>query len=78
MGAGVQEPPGAFYSFIHAAAVHCYTVGDVVRHAGAGSGDMSSDMPPQFAASCPEGLSGSECFQVYIVNQFMVLFMMTL
>ncbi len=44
---------------------------------GAGSNDMSSDMPPQFAKLCSEGLTGSECFQVYIVNQFMVLFMMT-
>jgi ABC-2 type transport system permease protein len=44
---------------------------------GGESGDMASDLPPQFAAVCPEGLTGTECFQVYIVNQFMVLFMMT-
>ncbi|MBN1536847.1 MAG: ABC transporter permease subunit [Anaerolineales bacterium] len=41
-----------------------------------GSADYTSDMPAQFAQICPEGLSGGECFQVYMVNQFMILFMM--
>lgn len=38
---------------------------------------LTSDLPSQYAELCPEGLSGSECFQVYTVNQFMLLFMMT-
>jgi len=38
---------------------------------------LSNDLPAQYSKFCPEGLSGSECFQVYTVNQFMLLFMMT-
>ncbi len=41
-----------------------------------GMTDYTSDMPAQFARLCPAGLSGGECFQVYMVNQFMILFMM--
>lgn len=33
------------------------------------------DMPPQFARLCG-GLTGAACTQVYIVNQFLMLFMM--
>jgi len=43
---------------------------------GAASGNLTSEMPPQFTQMCPQGLSGSECFQVYMVSQFMILFMM--
>lgn len=42
-----------------------------------GGSDLTGDMPPQFSQLCPEGLSGGECFQVYMVNQFMLLFMLT-
>jgi ABC-2 type transport system permease protein len=42
---------------------------------GAGGEDLTSDLPPQFMQVCPEGLSGSECFQVFITSQFMLLFM---
>jgi ABC-2 type transport system permease protein len=42
---------------------------------GAGLGE-SADMPSQFAQICPEDLTGGECFQVYLVSQFMILFMM--
>ena len=42
----------------------------------AGMEDLTSDMPAQFAQLCPEDLTGGECFQVYMVNQFMILFMM--
>jgi ABC-2 type transport system permease protein len=41
-----------------------------------GMTDYTSEMPAQFARLCPEGLTGGECFQVYMVNQFMILFMM--
>ena len=43
---------------------------------GTGAQELTSDMPPQFASVCPPGLSAGECFQVYTVNQFMMLFMM--
>ena len=39
-------------------------------------GSMSSELPEQFAQFCKEGLSPSECFQVYMVSQFMIMFMM--
>ncbi len=42
---------------------------------GTGSEELTSDLPQQFLQICPEGLSGSECFQVYITGQFMLLFM---
>lgn len=41
-----------------------------------GAEDLTSEMPGQFAEICPEGLSGGECFQVYMVSQFTLLFMM--
>lgn len=42
---------------------------------GTSSEELTSDLPQQFLQICPEGLSGSECFQVYITGQFMLLFM---
>jgi len=42
---------------------------------GASSEELTSDLPQQFFQICPEGLSGGECFQVYITSQFMLLFM---
>ena len=42
-----------------------------------GGEELSSDMPAQFSQLCPDNLSGGECFQVYLVNQFMILFMLT-
>lgn len=42
----------------------------------AGVGDMSAELPKQFSQICPEGLSGGECFQVYMASQFLLLFMM--
>ncbi len=38
-------------------------------------GDMGSSMPQQFEAFCPASLSGGECLQVYMVSQFMLMFM---
>jgi ABC-2 type transport system permease protein len=37
--------------------------------------ELSSDMPQQFLQMCPGGLTGGECFQVYLTNQFMLLYM---
>jgi ABC-2 type transport system permease protein len=42
----------------------------------AGVGDITSEMPAQFAQVCPEGLTGGQCFQIYITTEFMVLFML--
>lgn len=39
--------------------------------------DMDAGVPEAFLSFCPEGISGSECFQVYMVSQFMLLFMIT-
>jgi len=41
-----------------------------------GADGLTSEMPAQFNQICPEGLSGGECFQVFIVGQFLVLFLM--
>jgi ABC-2 type transport system permease protein len=40
-----------------------------------GLGDVSSELPTQIEAYCPADLSGGECFQVYMVSQFMIMFM---
>ena len=40
-----------------------------------GGEELTSDMPAQFAQFCAEGLSDGECFQVFMVNQFMLLFL---
>ena len=47
-----------------------YATGD------AGVSEMDSEMPAQFAQICDEGLTGGECFQVYMTSQMMMLFMM--
>ena len=36
----------------------------------------SADVPVEFLSVCGEGMTGGECMQVYIVNQFLLLFMM--
>jgi ABC-2 type transport system permease protein len=35
----------------------------------------SNDMPSQFNAMCPTNLSAGDCFQVFLVSEFMLLFM---
>jgi ABC-2 type transport system permease protein len=35
----------------------------------------TSDMPQEFNAFCPENFSGGDCFQVFMVSQFMIMFM---
>ena len=41
-----------------------------------GAEDLTGEMPAQYMNICPEGLSSGECFQVYMVSQFTLLFMM--
>lgn len=49
--------------------------GDV--SSGLGVEDLTSEMPGQFTQVCPEGASGGDCMQIFLVTQFMLLFMMT-
>lgn len=49
-----------------------------IIYATSSSGDFSAisgDMPDEFNAFCPENFSGGDCFQVFIVSQFMIMFM---
>ncbi len=48
-----------------------YTTRDV------GIEGLTSDIPAEFVQFCPEGLAGGACFQIFMVNQYMILFMMT-
>jgi ABC-2 type transport system permease protein len=36
---------------------------------------VTGDIPGEFNAFCPEDFSGGDCFQVFIVSQFMIMFM---
>lgn len=40
-----------------------------------GSGD-SADMPEMFAASCGQSMSANECLQIYLIDEFLLLYMM--
>jgi ABC-2 type transport system permease protein len=43
----------------------------------AATGGLDSGLPSSLtSAICPSGMSGSDCFKVYLVNQFMLLFML--
>jgi len=47
---------------------------------GRGFGDMGgvnmADVPVEFLSVCGEDMTGGECMQIYIVNQFLLIFMM--
>jgi len=47
---------------------------------GMGMDEMNSanaaDVPAEFLAVCGENLTAGECMQIYVVNQFLLLFMM--
>ena len=45
------------------------------QDAGA-AGDIGAELPEQFASFCNEDLTMGECFQVYMVSQFLIMFMM--
>ncbi|MFM8321609.1 MAG: ABC transporter permease subunit [Chloroflexota bacterium] len=38
--------------------------------------EASAEMPGQMTAFCPANLSSGECFQVFLVSQFMIMFML--
>jgi ABC-2 type transport system permease protein len=44
---------------------------------GTAAADMTSELPAQFSRFCAEGLTSGQCFQVYMVNQFLIMFMIT-
>lgn len=44
---------------------------------GLGLEDLSGEMPEQFIQLCPEGAGGGDCMQIFLVTQFMLLFMLT-
>lgn len=48
----------------------------IILFATGGGGDMAGDIPQQISVMCSEEMSAGECFQVYIVSQFMLLFML--
>lgn len=41
-----------------------------------GLNDTSAGVPVQFLSVCGDGMSGGECLQVYVINQFLLMFMM--
>ena len=41
-----------------------------------GSSGLTSDMPAQFNQLCQEGLNGGECFQVFMVSQFTIMYLL--
>lgn len=41
-----------------------------------GTEGLTTDMPEQFGQLCAPGLTGGECFQVFLVGQFMLLFLL--
>lgn len=43
---------------------------------GTGAEGLTSDMPSQINQLCREGLSGGECFQVYMVSQFSIMYLL--
>jgi ABC-2 type transport system permease protein len=42
----------------------------------AGMESIDTELPEQFAQFCSEDLSAGQCFQVYMVSQFLLMFMM--
>ena len=46
-----------------------------------GMGDMAgavdtADVPVEFLSQCSAGMNGMECMQIYMINEFLLLFMM--
>jgi len=52
-------------------------VGILFSMRGAASTGFGGQIPAGFLPVCPPGLSAGECMQVYILSQFMLLFMLT-
>lgn len=44
---------------------------------GTDSSEYLSDLPAQFSSFCAEQNGNSDCLQVYLLNQFIILFMLT-
>ena len=52
-------------------------VGLLLIARGVGGSELTAQIPAQARRLCPEGLGIMECFQVYVLNQFMLIFMFT-
>jgi ABC-2 type transport system permease protein len=50
-------------------------LGIIFTMRGDAAGMAGADMPEQMNALCPVGLEAGECFQVFLVSQFMMMFM---
>jgi len=53
--------------------VMLYVTGQGMEDMG---GVSTADVPEAFLSACDEGMTGGECMQIYVVNQFLLLFMM--
>lgn len=51
-------------------------LGVMIATRSTGLSAVTTEMPAQFEKICAPELSAGECFQVYLVSQFMILFMM--
>ncbi|HSO27060.1 MAG TPA: ABC transporter permease subunit [Anaerolineales bacterium] len=47
-----------------------------MRSEATGMANITADMPDQFNMFCPADLNAGDCFQVYLVSQFMLMFML--
>lgn len=47
----------------------------VILFATRGSGDVAGGLPEQYTSMCSVGMKASDCFQVYLVSQFLFMFM---
>ena len=52
-------------------------VGLLILTRGASTSELTTEIPEQARRLCGEGLTLVECFQVYVLNQFTLLFMFT-
>ncbi len=52
-------------------------IGILFTTRGATANELMSQVPKGVSELCPPGLSLAECFQVYMLSQFMLLFMLT-
>ncbi len=57
-------------------AIPLVILGVMPGDAGGGE-ELTTELPAQFEQFCAEDVSTAECFKIFMVNQFMLLFMMT-
>jgi ABC-2 type transport system permease protein len=52
-------------------------VGVLIVTGGPNAAEVAADIPAAARRVCPEGFTLVECFQIYVLNQFLLLFMFT-